>query len=647
MPLLATAIDPAAATGIDGTAAQVHRASETHGITGSSVTGLTGSLASESVTSTKKQDRPGAPIMDSVQPGNHELIVSLNLAGTGAPPTSLTARCGRHSVTVDSGDPGEITVPGLTNDKTYSCVGFASDATKRSPKSRRLSGTPQEVVPGTPSIGNVSPGDGSLTVAYGAAAGFGSTVNSYTATCGSASTTVAGSVLSATVSGLSVGANYDCTLYATDAAGNGPSADWSGNAGPPGEPTITSVLSEDGQLTVLFRPVYYDATAYTATCGDQSVSVNGGIEGGGDAGFLWATVTGLSDGDSYPCTVSATNTAGQGPASAPLSGTPDPIAASPTPSAGGFFVAVDCPSTSVCVAVGDGNGSGLVELSSDGGKSFTDVPVPAGTPELRAVTCSDTSHCVAVGGSTALVSTDGGLSWSLVYAGLNLSAVSCLSEDICVAGAGNYGADPVVSSEGGSTWQVSTNSNPLIDISCTSTTCFGLGPESPYVYSTQDEGTTWQATVLSNYLNEDDASPSSVACLPATTSCIAVTQRLLGSGPAPAFMTNDDGSTWTDISPAFPPGSSTMIAISCPTATTCYTLGGPVSLTTTDAGTSWTSVAGPDGPLSPSGKGIIAGSQTLSCSSASTCVVVGYDSSGPAAASTSDGATTWTQATIG
>jgi hypothetical protein len=58
--------------------------------------------------------------MDSVQPGNHELIVSLNLAGTGAPPTSLTARCGRHSVTVDSGDPGEITVPGLTNDKTYS-----------------------------------------------------------------------------------------------------------------------------------------------------------------------------------------------------------------------------------------------------------------------------------------------------------------------------------------------------------------------------------------------------------------------------------------------------------------------------------------------------------------------------------------------
>jgi hypothetical protein len=48
---------------------------------------------------------------------------------------------------------------------------------------------------------------------------------------------------------------------------------------------------------------------------------------------------------------------------------------SSTPSAGGGFHAITCPSTSDCVAVGQGtNGVGLVEVSNNGGASFTDEP---------------------------------------------------------------------------------------------------------------------------------------------------------------------------------------------------------------------------------------------------------------------------------
>jgi hypothetical protein len=124
-------------------------------------------------------------------------------------------------------------------------------------------------------------------------------------------------------------------------------------------------------------------------------------------------------------------------APAPVSGTPAPVTASPTTSAGGFSSGVICPSTSECVAVGAGGsagGPGLIEVSSDGGNTFNVEPVPMGTPRLNGVTCFDTSHCMAVGGSMVLVSTDGGTTWRMEYAGQDLSAVTCLSDDVCIAG---------------------------------------------------------------------------------------------------------------------------------------------------------------------------------------------------------------------
>jgi hypothetical protein len=431
------------------------------------------------VSGTPEPQVPGSPTIENISPGDGELLVTLSTAPpNGATVTSYTATCGSQSTTVDQEDPNPMVVTGLTNGILYSCTAYGTNSVGNGAVSGPVTGTPEVVVPGMPQVTSVTPGDGSLTVNYDAAPGLGATIISYTASCGSTTTTVDGSSLSATLNGLTFDAAYfSCSLYATDSAGNGPSVEWSGRAGPPQAPTATSVLSQDGQLTMEYQAVSFDdPTSYTTTCGNQSTTVNGNT--------TWATVTGLADGTSYSCTVFATNAAGSGPASASVSGTPNPVGSSTTPSVGGFFSGVSCPSTSECVAVGAGGSSdsqGLVELSSDGGTTFTDEPVPTGTPPLTAVTCFDTTHCMAVGGSTVLVSADGGTTWTSEFAENNLSAITCLTDTDCIAGSskqspfGGWSGTPVVTSDGGVTWQESEGAFASLGV----LTLMGVDPLAP------------------------------------------------------------------------------------------------------------------------------------------------------------------------
>jgi photosystem II stability/assembly factor-like uncharacterized protein len=467
---------------------------------------------------------------------------------------------------------------------------------------------------------------------------------------------VDGSTYTATVTGLTVDGNYDCTLFATDSAGNGPSIEWGGQAGPPDATTITAVLSQDGQLTVEYDAVGTSTTGYTVTCGTQTVTVNGST--------TWATVPDLTDGTPYSCTVIATNAAGSGPTSPSAAGTPESVSSSPTPSAGGEFIGISCPSTSTCVAVGaagPSDSTGLVEVSTDGGQTFTDEPVPAGTPELNAVSCVDVLHCTAVGGSTVLVTTDGGTTWTSQYAPQNLSAVTCLSDSVCIAGGGSMGQDSrgsaVMTTDGGESWQSSSDEGvpwSLYSVSCSTSVCIGAGPGLALLLSSTDEGSSWQGFGVPGGIFGE---VNSVACLPSTTTCVMVGENALGiedpNVPALAFITTDDGVSWVSDSSLFPSGTSSMNAIACPTSAVCFAVGYPltnggtmVGATTSDGGQTWTSITGPAGvtAVDPDGNDGF-GFQNLSCGSASTCVVVGQNTTGPTAAFTTDSAATWTEAT--
>src|SRR6202000_2740084 len=87
------------------------------------------------------------------------------------------------------------------------------------------------------------------------------------------------------------------------------------------------------------------------------------------------------------------------------------------------------------------NGVGLVEVTTNGGASFSDEPVPAGLPALFGVACPDDTHCFAVGGSDFIASTDGGQTWTIQsQSGVGLYTVACESDSVCVSSGFNGSA---------------------------------------------------------------------------------------------------------------------------------------------------------------------------------------------------------------
>ena len=87
--------------------------------------------------------------------------------------------------------------------------------------------------------------------------------------------------------------------------------------GSPAPPTgVTAVKVASGQIRVTFTPGANNGsatTSYTATC----TSSNGGVVGSKTGAASPLTVTGLTAGKTYTCTVKGTNARGAGLSSAP------------------------------------------------------------------------------------------------------------------------------------------------------------------------------------------------------------------------------------------------------------------------------------------------------------------------------------------
>src|SRR5262249_61402455 len=117
-------------------------------------------------------------------------------------------------------------------------------------------------VPGTPSIPNVTPGIRSATVTFTTPASGGSKILNYrlqcTSTNGGAFRALTGTKSPITVTGLTAGKSYTCTVAAQNKIGYGTASAPSGTfvpfAAKPGAPTITSATPGVGSIKVAFNP---------------------------------------------------------------------------------------------------------------------------------------------------------------------------------------------------------------------------------------------------------------------------------------------------------------------------------------------------------------------------------------------------------
>jgi hypothetical protein len=203
----------------------------------------------------------------------------------------------------------------------------------------------------------------------------------------------------------------------------------------PGPPTKVKAVAGDASATVSFvRPAFHGAsaiTAYTVTATDTAAAANGGQTATGPTSPVH--VTGLTNGDRYTFTVTATNSAGTGPPSAPTKAVvPYPLTWSSPVSAdpGHVLESVSCPSKVFCAAVDDLGNS----LTYNGVSWATPAPIDPGVV-LTGVSCPSKLFCVGVD-KAGNATTYNGTGWSTPSAvdpGEAFNSVSCRSKTFCAA----------------------------------------------------------------------------------------------------------------------------------------------------------------------------------------------------------------------
>ncbi len=125
--------------------------------------------------------------------------------------------------------------------------------------------------------------------------------------------------------------------------------------------------------------------------------------------------------------------------------------------------AVECPTPSECLALGQTSGSALV-YTRNGGSSWSMAKLPPGIIALNGISCPTASHCVAItsniegagesaSGPAVIVTKDGGTSWSVGYPlpkpVVRLDLLSCPTATVCV---GIAGWKTLISDDGGIAW---------------------------------------------------------------------------------------------------------------------------------------------------------------------------------------------------
>lgn len=268
---------------------------------------------------------------------------------------------------------------------------------------------------------------------------------------------------------------------------------------------------------------------------------------------------------------------------------------------------VSCPSTTFCIAVGDGgNDRTLIERWNGTTWSVVTHADPAGTHYaiLNGVSCPTTTFCQAVGFWRASSSPNrlladrwNGSSWATLatpapHPSLTewFTGVSCTSSKFCmavgVAPGGTHGYT-VADRWNGVHWYLTATLNPsafddLWGVSCRSATyCMAVGDQGPVTsngwgtpLSFAEKWTgTWQQETMQMLSGTNTDILFGVSCA-STTDCEAVGYANYATGPSWDSVEVSSGAAWTLVTAPSPAtGSSDLTAISFPSATFLMAVG--------------------------------------------------------------------------
>ncbi len=382
------------------------------------VTGLTnGDSYTFTVTATNSSgtgppSAPSAAVVPATVPSPPLGVAAVAYAGTTASPASATvsfsppASTGGSAVTsytvtasdqtnaarggqTATGQSSPIIVTGLTNGDSYTFTVTATNSSGTGPPSNPSTPVTMPTTPAAPDITGTVPGNGQVTVSFLSAGNGGSAVTSYTVTAtdltnaSNGGQTASGSTSPIIVTGLTNGDSYTFTISACNAVGCSPASSPAGSVVPatvPSAPTITNVAPGNNQASVSFSAPASNGgspiTSYEVNATDQTNPGRGGQTSTGPSSPI--TITGLTDGDSYTFTLTATNSVGTSSPSAPSNPVVPPVS----------FRAVSVGSDGAVWAIGTNpmaGGYGIYQRSSDGwnaepGGAVSIAIDPAGNP---------------------------------------------------------------------------------------------------------------------------------------------------------------------------------------------------------------------------------------------------------------------------
>ncbi|GHU64862.1 hypothetical protein AGMMS49983_11510 [Clostridia bacterium] len=408
-------------------------------------------------------------------------------------------------------------------------------------------GTPTE--PTAPQNLAASPGNGQVALSWATPQYTGMPITSYQVSSGDGGTwTSVGNVLATTVTGLTNGTAYDFQVRAINSTGNGvPCAVVSASPAPvvPGAPQTVTASGGNATATVNWTAPSDNGgsavTNYTVTASPGGMTAN--------AASSPATVSGLTNGTAYTFTVTATNVAGTGPASASASATPIT-----TPGAPQNLTATPGNTQVVLTWAEPASDGGSViteyEVSSDGGSTWTSVgtntsymatSLSNGTPysfQVRAINAAGSGSAASASG-TPMTNPN---------PPQNLTATPGDTQVI-------LSWDPPSNTGGGSiTYQVSLdNGTTWISVATdTSYTATGLTNGTTYSFQVRADNTAGPSTTLSV-----SATPLTVPGAPQNLVATAGNAQVSLTWNAPSGnggsaitgyeVSSDNGSNWTSV----------------------------------------------------------------------------------------------------